>query len=181
MPGKRLDQGHLSRNNAGGTQKPNPGQRLLFLPHTPLCQGRDSQTARQTQKLPCLPPKACLPSPALHYCRARVSCRVAGRKPKLGVVPTSIITYSLTVPFQASGEKMKLPALISERLGSVDVWSCRLPLSLCKFGVPGLMFGVLVYFFLLKPDLVVSELAPRVPHERVRTPRLGWPQLTAGD
>lgn len=58
---------------------------------------------------------------------------------------------------------MKLPDLVLEPPGWVDAWCCRLPWSLYKFVVPHLTFGV--YFFFLKPDLVVSELAPDVPPE----------------
>lgn len=54
---EQLDQDQMSRNSEDGKQKPSPGQGLLFLPHAPL------QQVRETQRLSCLSPEACLPSP----------------------------------------------------------------------------------------------------------------------
>lgn len=67
----------------------------------------------ETQRFSCLAPEAYLPSLALNHCRTRVSCRVAETEPKLGVVQSSIIDYSLIALFLASG-RMKLPDLVFE-------------------------------------------------------------------
>lgn len=121
---QQIDQ--ISRSG-DGKQKPRRG------PDVPLPTSCSSLTCvremeTETQRFSCLAPEAYLPSLALNHCRTRVTCGVAETEPKLGVVQSSIIDYSLIALFLASG-RMKLPDLVFERQRWGGVWHSWLPLS----------------------------------------------------
>lgn len=134
---------HISRSSGDGNQKPGPG------PDAPLLTTCSLMVCEMEteQRFSCLAPKACLPSLALNHCGTRVSCRVVETKPKLGVVQSSIIDYSLIVLFLASGRAWNyLIWSLNVRDGEeLSVAGYHFPLI--KFVVSHLIFGVVFYFF----------------------------------